>query len=158
MYIYWKTFRKFQREDALACGNNWKEMVVDAIGKSNVWGKETQSCDNFLCGKLFFYKIEEVLVTSAGQCAGARVNHGACSLMSRDQQWCRQTWKLLKIYFAKTSRQRQVKLWDATNEKRKANLIFPFISHTWKFPETFVPIWFAEVCSRVQGLKAVIGQ
>ena len=31
-----KTFRKFQREDALACGNNWKEMVVDAIGKSNV--------------------------------------------------------------------------------------------------------------------------
>ena len=65
-------------------------------------GKEHKSSEDRqgmlgVAGKLFFYKIEEVLVTrSAGQCAGARVCHGACSLMSRDQR--RQTWKLLKYF------------------------------------------------------------
>ena len=51
-------------------------MVVDARGiclrqRNTKAGRAERECFG---GKLFFYKIEEVLVTSAGQCAGPRVH------------------------------------------------------------------------------------
>ena len=77
--------------------------MVDARGiclrqRNTKAGRAERECFG---GKLFFYKIEEVLVTSAGQCAGARVNHGACSLMSRDQRCLSPDLEIAKNIFRK---------------------------------------------------------
>ena len=58
------------------CENNCKEMMADAREKclSQRKKKSREDREGMFGGKLFFYKIEEVLVTSAGQCAGPRVH------------------------------------------------------------------------------------
>lgn len=61
------------RESALStCENNCKEMMEKCLSQRKKKSREDR--EGMFGGKLFFYKIEEVLVTSAGQCAGPRVH------------------------------------------------------------------------------------